>query len=100
MPWSRILSFTAPLPYQAAIRGADVELYPTTRGEFRAELTQINLNQLWMQRFDEKLPQVFASKIRAGRRVIGFLTGEQPPIQHGDQYLSPQDSVTCNSSLV
>jgi len=58
MPWSRILSFADQLPYQAAIRAADVELYPTSRGEFRAELTQINLNQLWMQRFDEKLPQV------------------------------------------
>ncbi len=80
MPWSRILSFTDPLPYQAAIRAADVELYPTSRGEFRAELTQINLNQLWMQRFDEKLPQVYASKIKPGRKVIGFLTSaNQPP---------------------
>jgi len=83
MPWSRILSFTDPLPYQAAIRAADVELYPTSRGEFRAELTQINLNQLWMQRFDEKLPQVYASKIKPGRKVIGFLTSaNQPPFQH------------------
>jgi hypothetical protein len=82
MPWSKVLSFTDPFPYQAAIRAADVELYPTTRGEFRAELTQINLHQLWMQRFDEKLPGVFASRIKTGRRVIGFLTREQPAIQH------------------
>jgi len=62
MPWSKVLSFTDPFPYQEVIRGADVELYPTTRGQFRAELTQINMNRLWMQRFHEKLPQVFASK--------------------------------------
>ncbi len=100
MPWSKVLNFTDPFPYQAAIRGADVELYPTTRGEFRAELTQINLNQLWMQRFDEKLPQVFASKIRAGRRVIGFLTGEQPAIQHCGMDLSPHDIVICNYDVM
>ncbi len=100
MPWSKVLNFTDPFPYQAAIRGADVELYPTTRGEFRAELTQINLNQLWMQRFDEKLPQVFASKIRAGRRVIGFLTGEQPAIQHCGVDLSPHDIVICNYDVM
>jgi len=42
MPWSKVLNFADPFPYQGAIRAADVELYPTTRGEFHAELTQIN----------------------------------------------------------
>jgi hypothetical protein len=42
MPWSKVFSFTDPFPYQTAIRATDVELYPTTRGEFSAELTQIN----------------------------------------------------------
>jgi AraC-like DNA-binding protein len=101
MPWSRILSFTDPLPYQAAIRAADVELYPTSRGEFRAELTQINLNQLWMQRFDEKLPQVYASKIRPGRKVIGFLTSaNQPPFQHSGIGISPHDIVVSSNDVM
>jgi AraC-like DNA-binding protein len=101
MPWSKILNFTDPFPYQAAIRAADVELYPTTRGEFRAELTQINLNQLWMQRFHEKLPEVYASKIRPGRRVIGFLTAEhQPVMQHCGMDLSPHDIVICNHDVM
>jgi len=100
MPWSKVFAFTDPFPYQAAIRAADVELFPTARGEFRAELTQINLNQLWMQRFHEKLPQVFASKIRPGRRVIGFLTGEQPAIQHCGMDLSPRDLVICNYDVM
>ncbi len=60
--------------------GAGYSALPTRCLEFRAELTQINLNQLWMQRFDEKLPQVYASKIKPGRKVIGFLTSaNQPP---------------------
>ena len=83
MPWSKVLSFSDPFLYQSSIRAADVELYPTARGEFRAELTQINLHQLWMQRFEEKLPQVYAGRIRPGRRVIGFLTADrQPELQH------------------
>ena len=101
MPWSKILSFTDPLPYQAAIRAAEVELYPTSRGEFRAELTQITLNQLWMQRFDEKLPQVYASKIKPGRKVIGFLTSaNQPPFQHSGMGISPHDIVVSSNDVM
>jgi AraC-like DNA-binding protein len=94
MPWSKVLDFTDPSPYQSAIRAADVELYPTSRGEFSAELTQINLNQLWMQRFHEKLPQIFACKIRPGRKVIGFLTSaNQPTFRHCGINLSHRDVV-------
>jgi AraC-like DNA-binding protein len=101
MPWSKVLSFTDPFPYQAAIRAADVELFPTAKGEFRAELTQIILNQLWMQRFHEKLPEVYASKIRPGRRVIGFLTAaNQPTLQHCGIGLSPRDIVICNRDVM
>jgi AraC-like DNA-binding protein len=101
MLWSKILSFTDPLPYQAAIRAADVELYPTSRGEFHAELTQINLNKLWMQRFDEKLPQVYASKIKPGRKVIGFLTSaNQPPFQHSGLNISAHDIVVSSNDVM
>jgi AraC-like DNA-binding protein len=101
MPWSKVLSFTDPFPYQAAIRAADVELYPTKRGEFYAELTQINLDRLWMQRFHEKLPEVYACKIRPGRKVIGFLTeADQPTLQHCGMDLSPRDIVICNEDVM
>jgi AraC-like DNA-binding protein len=101
VPWSKVLSFADPFPYQAAIRAADVELFPTGKGEFRAELTQINLNQLWMQRFHEKLPQIYASKIKPGRRVIGFLTAErQSGIQHCGIELTPRDIVVSNCDVM
>jgi len=94
MPWSKVLGFTDPSPYQSAIRAADVELYPTARGEFRAELTQIDLNRLWMQRFHEKLPLILACKIRPGRKVIGFLSSaNQPTFQHCGISLSYRDIV-------
>jgi AraC-like DNA-binding protein len=101
MPSSRVLNFTDPFAYQTAIRAAEVELYPTTRGEFRAELTQINLNQLWMQRFDEKLPQVFASRITPGRKVIAFLTtADQPTFQHCGMELTPYDIVVGSHEVM
>jgi len=101
MPWSKVLNFTDPFPYQTAIRAADVELYPTARGEFHAELTQINLHQLWMQRFYEKLPQVYAGKIRPGRQVIGFLTADhQPGLQHCGVEVSPRDIVVSNHDVM
>ncbi|UFX47559.1 hypothetical protein HAP47_0013170 [Bradyrhizobium sp. 41S5] len=74
MPSSQIFAFRDPFLYQAAIRAADWEIFPTTKGEFRAELTQINLNKLWMQRLHETLPQVQVGTVRPGRKVIGFLT--------------------------
>ena len=58
MPWSRVLTFDDPLHYQVAIRAGDWQVYPTKKGQFRAELTQITLNQLWMQNFHHELPQI------------------------------------------
>ncbi len=101
VPWSKVLSFEDPFPYQAAIQAADVELYPTAKGDFRAELTKIRMNQLWMSRFHEKLPQVYASKVRPGRKVIGFLTEEhQPTLQHCGIDLSPRDIVISNYDVM
>jgi AraC-like DNA-binding protein len=76
MPWGRVLTFADPFPYQSAMQSAEVEIYPTKRGEFHSELTQIGLNNVWMQRYHEKLPRVFATKMKPDRRVICFLTDE------------------------
>jgi AraC-like DNA-binding protein len=76
VPWSKSLTFSDPYPYQAALRISDVEVFPTVRGAFRAELMQINLNQLWMQRGHENLPHVVAGTVKPIRRAISFLTEE------------------------
>ena len=83
MPWSRVLKFDDPYCCQMAIQAAEVEIYPTTRGKFHSDITQIGLNRLWMQRFHQQLAQVNSVAIRPGRKVIGFLTNEhQPTLQH------------------
>jgi len=73
MPSSRVLFFTDPHPYQAAIRAAEAEVFVTTEGEYRAEMTQIDLHRLWIQRGWEILPRVFHSAASAKRSPIVFL---------------------------
>ncbi|WP_454618317.1 helix-turn-helix domain-containing protein [Bradyrhizobium cenepequi] len=58
-------------------------MLPTTRGDFWAEITQIGMDRLWMQRFHVSLPQVSTVASRPGRRSIGFLTEcNSSPLQH------------------
>jgi AraC-like DNA-binding protein len=94
VPWSRVLTFDDPLHYQAAIRAGEWQIYPTKKGQFRAELTQITLNQLWMQSFHHELPQIQTGTVAANRKVIGFLTEvRQPAIHHRGDELSPDDVI-------
>ncbi len=88
MPASRIVAFADADRYRAAIRGAAVEMAVTARGDFRAELTQIDLPRLWMQRGSESLPRVWHAEIVNDRGAIFFLADtKQVPIQLGGMEL-------------
>jgi len=90
MPSSRVLLFTDPLSYQVTLHGAEVELFVATKGEFRAELTQINLHKLWMQRADETLPRILQSAVSTKRAPIVFLAdANQTAMQHSGLEVSP-----------
>jgi AraC-like DNA-binding protein len=65
-----------------------VELFPTVKGEFRAELMQINLDRLWMQRGRENLPHVVAGTVRPVRKAISFLTKEQGTVYCSQEVLA------------
>ena len=94
MPWGRVLTFTDPFSYQSVMLGIDAKIYPTGRGKFHSELTQVGLNQVWTQRYHEKLPRIFASSMKLDRRVIGFLTDEnQPAIRYCSLDVSPRDVI-------
>jgi AraC-like DNA-binding protein len=88
MGGSKALTFTDPFPYQKALRISDVQLFPTVKGEFRAELLQINLDKLWMQRGRENLPHVVAGTVRPVRKAISFLTKEQETVYCGQEVLA------------
>jgi AraC-like DNA-binding protein len=95
-----VLSFTDPLTCQAAIQAADVELFPTAKGNFRVEITQIGMNKLWMQRFRVSLPQVNTVVTKPDRRSIGFLTeSNSSTLQHCGIEVSPGDIVVNMSDV-
>jgi hypothetical protein len=72
------LSFSDPHPFQAAISTANLEFLPTTKGQFRAELTKVCMDQLWMQRFYQNLPLINAGAMKPGRRIFTFVTSTEP----------------------
>jgi AraC-like DNA-binding protein len=80
MAWSTARGFDDALSYQAAISPADLEFLPTAKGQFRAKMTQVRLDQLWMDRFYRNLPSVIAGGMRPGRRVFTFFTSEEPAV--------------------
>jgi hypothetical protein len=41
MPSNAFFTFTDPHSYQTAIRAGQIEIFSTTRGDFRAELTRV-----------------------------------------------------------
>ena len=78
MPSSRVLTFTDPHEYQVAVRAMEAEILPTTRGDFRAELTQINFNRLWAQAGSESLPRIARGPVKSGRVAISFSRRTSP----------------------
>jgi AraC-like DNA-binding protein len=101
MPWCRVLSFADPLPCQAAVQAGDVEILPTKRGRFHAEITQIGMNKLWMQRFKMSLPQLSNVAIRPGRKVVGFLIETSSSIvHHCGMEVTPNDILVAGFDLL
>lgn len=79
MAWSAALRFTDPLPYQAALQGAEVQVLPTTGGHFEGEITKVRFQRLWMQRFHATLPQVLNIVDKSDRLAISFPTESKSP---------------------
>lgn len=91
---SRVLAFTDPLPYQDAIRAVQGEVFVTERGEYHAELIQINLPRLWLQRGYESLPRILRAEVSTSRAPIDFLPEASPPMtRNSGQDLSHDDIV-------
>ena len=101
MPWSKNLAFTDPFTCQLAIQAADVELLPTTKGNFEAEITQVRMSRLWMQRFHVNLPHVSAVRMTSGRVALGYLTDDhQPAMQHCGMEVAPGYIIVNNFDVV
>jgi AraC-like DNA-binding protein len=90
MPDSAVFTFTDPHEYQKSVRGADMEVFLPTRGDYQAQLTRIDLHRLWMQRGRQSLPIVARSSLNKERAVIYFLAdARQPEMLHGGTEVTP-----------
>ena len=99
-PATRFFSFTDPEPYGKAIR-AQVEVFVAAKGDFRAELMQVDLQRLWLQRAHENLPRLFHSTLSGRRTPVIFLTApDQRPIQHSGMNVSPGEIVVPRQASV
>jgi len=98
MPDGTVLRFTDPYEYQAAVRAAELNVFVTSPGDYRAELTRIDLHRLWMQRSRFTLPQIAHSAVTTDRNVIFFLANvHQKPMYHSGRELIAGD-IIFNSS--
>jgi AraC-like DNA-binding protein len=78
----RVAAFDDPQAYQAAIRPTQVAILVTAKGDFRAELSQLELGRLCLQRGRENLPRVANAAVRADRPPLFFLTAADQASTH------------------
>jgi hypothetical protein len=99
MPRSATFTYDDPIPYQAGIRGGEVEVSVTAKGDFRGKLLQVDLNTLWMQSGRENLPRVVRATLDPKRSGLAFLADTtQPTWQWGGMELSPSAVVALPPS--
>jgi AraC-like DNA-binding protein len=91
MSSSRVATFSDPHEYAMAIRaGEGVQVLPTAKGDFQAELIQIDLRQLWMQRGRESLPRILSGRVKKNRVAIEFPTAmDQSGFRYDGVHVSP-----------
>jgi hypothetical protein len=82
MPSSATWTFTDPARYFAGVRNVQIDGVITKRGDFRAELTRIDLHRLYMHRFEERLPRIIRVTSSGTRSHILFASDPcQPKMQ-------------------
>src|SRR5260370_20937641 len=90
MPQSRVFAFADADSYRIAFRAAEVSMLVKSNGAFHAELTQIDLNRLWMQRGSDSLPRLVRAQIDVKRvPILFFADANQASMQVGGEEVSP-----------
>jgi hypothetical protein len=100
MPDSEVMTLTDPDAFYANMRRERVEGVVTGRGEYRTELTRIDLHRLWMQRGDESLPRVLDVSPSGERPAIVFGTNQNQLAMHFDGRELPQHEIIITGSGV
>jgi AraC-like DNA-binding protein len=89
MSSSRIATFSDPHEYEMAIgAGQGARVLPTAKGDFHAELIQIDLSQLWMQRGSESLPRILIGGVKDRLGIEFPIAGDQSGFWHRGVHVS------------
>src|SRR5215469_12390450 len=80
MAASGTFAFADPQAYQAAVHPSRIELFVTARGDFRAELTRVELARLWLRRGRERMPRVVHSTVSTEPPPIFLLASDQATV--------------------
>jgi len=90
MPQSAIFRSSDPYDHQRSLRAEAVDLVVTAPGDFRGEVTRIDVDRLWLQRSHESLPRVLHSAVSKTRNGIFFLAdAQQAPTCHAGKEFPP-----------
>ncbi|MBV8700911.1 AraC family transcriptional regulator [Bradyrhizobium sp.] len=101
MALSRVFSFDDPSACQTVFPSADVELFPTAKGDFHADVTQVAMSGIWVHQIHISLPEINTVAVRPGRRSIGFLTeGNSSSLLDCGLDVRPGDIVMNRSDVV
>jgi len=100
VPSSTVSTFDDPDAYHSTIRASGVRGISTSRGNFTAELTRIDLHRLWIQRSYESLPEAIKFASSGQRIVIFFAIDPSQAVIHLNGVELPQhDIITWGAGL-
>lgn len=95
----RILTFDDPHPYERAIRSAAVDIFVKGKGEFHAELVEVDLHRLWLHRRSERLPRLVRASVRGDRAAFGFPNAaNQATIRHSGMEVTSAEIIVHGSN--
>ena len=94
MSFSIIRSFSDPDDYANSVRATQARLTVAERGKFHAQLTRIDLRDLWMQRFTSNLAWVAHANNVKNRAIFFFQTEPGPSLFRGKREVRPTE-VAC-----
>jgi AraC-like DNA-binding protein len=90
MPQSALFWSSDPYDHQRSLRAEAVDLVVTAPGDFRGEVTRIDVDRLWLQRGRESLPRVVHSAVSKSRNGVFFLADtQQAPTHHAGKEFLP-----------
>src|SRR5215468_1020548 len=98
MSWSAFRTFTDPDAYYAGIRGTHADGVLAARGDFRAELTTIELDRVSLQHARETLPRTAYSVVDASQFNIAFAADPRQQIYVNGLELVPDAIVVFRAA--